>query len=760
MRQQEAAGDEAGWAQAQARARALLSELQERVRPLREPGYLGELRRKAEKARKRRLRLHKRKQEAEAAREEEAARAAEREARIDQWRAKCVQEVEEKTRERELKAAADSVLSEVRKKQADTKRMVDILRALEKLRKLRKEAAGRKGVCPPPSADEDFEHHIQKLRTLIRKRSELYEAEERALRVMLEGEQEEERKREMEKKQKKEREKLLQQKRDIDSKLFGDPDEFPLNHLLQPFRQYYLQAEHSVPALIQIRHEWDQYLVPDNFIRSQSEVVGISHIDCKISRENMSCLDDVPFKMPKSFEDDSAEGTNLISLADFDIPDCTEILMCTLHDFSLERKVLYWIEAASGQETPWYGVTTDAVPTAPPCWLLLVDPKENYVINTQNEERADGKAKDGVTHTTSVRRCVSLSAADVKYGPSTARGAPSETESEDWYSEENEYSEDDEYSSTTGEESNKEEENILDNKFVESAMPQHSRVHQFRPRTSPVLLDPPSENCCHEPVTANLIKQRRSMILFNNMKNELEEAKKKLAALVHPLNRASVERKLAPRPVSLYQRSRSSRNLRYGPASDVSLMGTLTPTPPPTPCCSPRTASAARSIPPIRNHKPTVASLSPYSCLPPPSGALRHPSSHRTHPDSTADLLSALSQEERDLIEPVIALGYPIRRAILALQKTGRQSLGQFLSYLSACDRLLKQGYEEGQVEEAMEMFQYSEKKAAEFLHLLVQFKDMGFQQAEIKEVLLLCENHRDKALEELMTRTQGSNLW
>ncbi|KAG6938738.1 programmed cell death 7, partial [Chelydra serpentina] len=173
-----------------------------------------------------------------------------------------VQEVEEKTRERELKAAADSVLSEVRKKQADTKRMVDILRALEKLRKLRKEAAGRKGVCPPPSADEDFEHHIQRLRTLIRKRTELYEAEERALRVMLEGEQEEERKREMEKKQKKEREKLLQQKRDIDSKLFGDPDEFPLNHLLQPFRQYYLQAEHSVPALIQIRHEWDQYLVP------------------------------------------------------------------------------------------------------------------------------------------------------------------------------------------------------------------------------------------------------------------------------------------------------------------------------------------------------------------------------------------------------------------------------------------------------------------------------------------------------------------
>ncbi|NXL66612.1 PDCD7 protein, partial [Chordeiles acutipennis] len=262
LRQREAEEDDAGWAQAREEAEATRRELQEIVRPLREPGYREALRRKVERARKRRLRLQRKKQEAKAAREEEAARAAEREAKIDQWRAKCIQEVEEKNREQELKAAADSVLSEVRKKQADTKRMVDILRALEKLRKLRKEAAARKGVCPPPSADEAFENQVESLKTLLKNRTELYEAEERALRVMLEGEQEEERKREMEKKQKKEREKLLQQKLEIDSKLFGDPDEFPLAHLLQPFREYYLQAEHSVAALIQIRHEWDQFLVP------------------------------------------------------------------------------------------------------------------------------------------------------------------------------------------------------------------------------------------------------------------------------------------------------------------------------------------------------------------------------------------------------------------------------------------------------------------------------------------------------------------
>lgn len=67
---------------------------------------------------------------------------------------------------------------------------------------------------------------MESLKTLLKTRTELYEAEERALRVMLEGEQEEERKREMEKKQKKEREKLLQQKLEMDSKLFGDPGKF------------------------------------------------------------------------------------------------------------------------------------------------------------------------------------------------------------------------------------------------------------------------------------------------------------------------------------------------------------------------------------------------------------------------------------------------------------------------------------------------------------------------------------------------------
>ncbi|NXI70739.1 UBA1L protein, partial [Anseranas semipalmata] len=378
----------------------------------------------------------------------------------------------------------------------------------------------------------------------------------------------------------------------------------------------------------------------------------------------MSYLDGVPFRTAKSLEGDPAGQSPFIDAPAIDLPDCTDILMSTMHDFSLERKVLYWVEAASQHQTSRHRLTTDTVPTAPPCWLLLVDPAEG-------REVAGGRARDGA-----VRRCVSLNA-----------------------------------------------------------------FQQIRPKTSPGLLEPPSENS-YKAASPDPGKQRRSLVLFNNVKNELEAARRKLAALVHPLNRAVAESGGAPMPPALPQRSRNNRSLKYGPAADVSHTGGLVPAPPP---------ALAAPMPPIRKHKPTVPSLSPYACLPP----ARPLASRKTKLDSAADLLAALSQEERDLIEPVIALGYPARKAILTLQKTGRQSLGQFLGYLRACDRLLKQGYEEGQVEEAMEMFQYSEKKAAEFLHLLAQFNDMGFQQNEIKEVLLLCGNQRDKALEELMMKRQ-----
>ncbi|XP_044300861.1 ubiquitin-associated protein 1-like [Varanus komodoensis] len=442
-----------------------------------------------------------------------------------------------------------------------------------------------------------------------------------------------------------------------------------------------------------------------------------------------SCLEDVPFRMTVSFIDSSVGEEKVLNGPELEMPNCTKLLMCMMPDFSLERKVLYWVDSASQQESSRDDVAAGVAPTAPPCWLLLVDPKENFAAGSS-------KAKDEAP----VQGAVTL-------GPATGKGRQAGRTGEGLDPEEQGGSEGEDSSPTTSGESDGEEPLSANARHIPSTLPRFLSLPQCRPKTSPMPLAGPSEGSCPKPP---LLRQRQSMLLFHNVKDEWKGAKEKLSAFMHPSSHAPPKPTLAARAFSLHQRSRSSRTLRYGSPSDVPLAGTLTPTPPHR-----RPLAAAGFVPPIRTHKPTIASLSPYSCLPPTRGAQQPLGSHGSHPDSTADLLSALSQEERDLIEPVLALGYPIRRAILALQKTGRQSLGQFLRYLSACDKLLNQGYEEAQVEEAMEMFQNSEKKAAEFLHLLAQFDDMGFPQADIKEVLLLCENHRDRALEELMLRTQ-----
>lgn len=62
----------------------------------------------------------------------------------------------------------------------------------------------------------------------MKKRTTVYSAEEKALIVMLEGEQEEERRREKEKQVKKERDRQLQRKHRMDAVLFGGKTSQPV----------------------------------------------------------------------------------------------------------------------------------------------------------------------------------------------------------------------------------------------------------------------------------------------------------------------------------------------------------------------------------------------------------------------------------------------------------------------------------------------------------------------------------------------------
>uniref|UniRef100_A0A3B5MJT1 Programmed cell death 7 n=1 Tax=Xiphophorus couchianus TaxID=32473 RepID=A0A3B5MJT1_9TELE len=251
---------DSGWSESYQMALHVKREVQAKVQKLTDSQSLDLLKVKVariEKRRARRLRAKKDRQVEQLLAEE---LSTEKEASIDKWRMRQIQKVEEKKKEQELKLSADAVLCEVRRKQADVKRMQDIMRSLEKLRRLRKEAASRKGRVKAFSAcDEAFSGQLEQLRDVMKRRTELYSAEEKALMVMLEGEQQEERRREQERRFRKERERQLERKRRVDSMLFGD--EPPADGVLQPFTDYYSQAEHSLQALRHIRRDWDVFLV-------------------------------------------------------------------------------------------------------------------------------------------------------------------------------------------------------------------------------------------------------------------------------------------------------------------------------------------------------------------------------------------------------------------------------------------------------------------------------------------------------------------
>ncbi|KAK6476846.1 ubiquitin-associated protein 1-like [Huso huso] len=428
----------------------------------------------------------------------------------------------------------------------------------------------------------------------------------------------------------------------------------------------------------------------------------------------MNWLDEVPFKIPAGIEEskEEEEEEKPVTPPDLNIPDFLSILDETQYEFTQERWVLQWAETS----------TPEAVPSCPPYWMVFSNAEEGMCWSPAEAPR---------------QRSRSLSAADFNLGPPRAKFVMSDSESDGGYSDDDEHSSSDD----------REELSIRPSSY-ESA--QRSRfpvlkdgwqfqrrfqgLKDFRPGSFPFLLN-------HQSPTNSPRQRRNSLYLEPSSYHDLEV----------------LERQRVSSPLCQNQRRPKRRLLPLCHCGRNSSLGFPTPQPPSSPPSAhlqPRPATAGH-IPAIRNHKPTHPTLSPYSCLPPPPSASRPLSSHTFYPDSSADLLPALSQEERDLLEPVIGLGYPMHAAIWALQKIGKQSPDQILGYLVACDRLCKQGYEEVQVEEALEMFQYSETKAAEFLNLLTQFHEMGFQQNEIKEVLLVHENHRERALEELMMRVE-----
>ncbi|NXC87458.1 UBAP1 protein, partial [Cercotrichas coryphoeus] len=120
-----------------------------------------------------------------------------------------------------------------------------------------------------------------------------------------------------------------------------------------------------------------------------------------------------------------------------------------------------------------------------------------------------------------------------------------------------------------------------------------------------------------------------------------------------------------------------------------------------------------------------------------------------------AELQQGLSPSERHCVETVVNMGYSPENVLKAMKKKG-QNIDQVLDYLFAHGQLCEKGFDPLLVEAALEMHQCSEEKITELLQLMSQFKEMGFELKDIKEVLLL-HNDQHNALEDLMARAGAS---
>ncbi|KAL2093335.1 hypothetical protein ACEWY4_010647 [Coilia grayii] len=413
----------------------------------------------------------------------------------------------------------------------------------------------------------------------------------------------------------------------------------------------------------------------------------------------MSSFEDLPFRIPMGALDEPLEEIREVTTPEINIPDCLQILNDTKYEFTLEHWVLSRFQGSHGAED-----SSGVIPSCPP----------HHMMFSSSQECRKSRLRRNENWESSRRRTRSLSQgasdANKKYQPAQQQQhrsvkflmADSEFDAGG-------YSEDDESSSTD------------DNAAVfchcgERPRSSGSRLKDIHLSSSPHISRQASPR--------NMSRPRRS----TSVSQDIQLVPQRTASPQSHSPRGSKKRCATP----------SSSGWRHSFNQQMPAMVKATFT-----LVQPRPSSAGNVSSP-RSQR---------------ANAQRNQRCKTSHgrtsgQDSSAELLSALSQDEKELLDAVTEQGYSLRTAIIAMQRTGLRKPEQILRYLVACKRLCGMGYEQAQVEEALEMFQNSESKATEFLRLLTQFREMGFQQNAIKEVLLVHGNHRERALEELMMGT------
>lgn len=197
--------------------------------------------------RAKRNRVKRRKKERQLEQEDVKRRREEEEAKIDAWRAKLQQVEDTKRREEAVKREADSVLGEVRQKQSEGQRMLQLLEALTDLRHTRTTQGASQGRSTDAEADQRFAATTEMLSKVVKEKLKDYELEEQTLRVMMEESASN-------------RSAALSAKREANFARYKDAIR---KLLFGPTATADDDASLSVESLVQRRQEWDQYIVEE-----------------------------------------------------------------------------------------------------------------------------------------------------------------------------------------------------------------------------------------------------------------------------------------------------------------------------------------------------------------------------------------------------------------------------------------------------------------------------------------------------------------
>lgn len=152
--------------------------------------YLDLLRKLLAKRAAKRLRLRKANMDRKREKEERMKEMKERSRKIDENLQKIKDDINKAKQEAEQKLQADMVLKEVLRKKSDAKKCLTKLDALVKLRKARQNTAAGRGESVSESDEAAFLSHIEKLKSLWKRKLVLYEKEEVELRAQLDEDSE------------------------------------------------------------------------------------------------------------------------------------------------------------------------------------------------------------------------------------------------------------------------------------------------------------------------------------------------------------------------------------------------------------------------------------------------------------------------------------------------------------------------------------------------------------------------------------------